>query len=242
MKITIYECSNPYIQSKRNQILAIAREAFDDVPENAIDNRLQKYSEIALAEDKEGIGGFVFPTTHSCGRSRMIGLRFLTVGNRCRNRKLTTLLTGVVLVRAYRLYLMERLLPGGPKSLYVIARICNPKAYYTLTKGNLGVSPNLGSSNPAAGVQKRQELYSWMKNELGLSNFDPQTGIVLDGAIGAGIVPRNVTVNDKDQADWNKYVPTGSEIMVLMNLDWKYLLNNVLRVLRIFKPVRLRKY
>ena len=49
-------------------------------------------------------------------------------------------------------------------------------------------------------------------------------------------------IYSKDQEDWNRYVPKGSEVMVLMNLDWKYLLNNVLRVLRLLKPVSLRKY
>lgn len=242
MKITIYRCNDPYVVAKKSEILTIAREAFDDVPDEAIELRLQKYPEIAIAADDEGIGGFVFPTPHACGRNRMVGLRFLTVGDRCRNRKLTTLLTGVVLVRAYRKYLVERLRPGGPKNIYVVARVCNPKAYYTLTKGNPGVSPELGAKEPRARVLERHELYAWMEQGLGLSQFDPKTGIVVDGAVGAGIVPRNVSVGSKDQEDWNRYVPKGSEVMVLMNLDWKYLLNNVLRVLRLLKPVSLRKY
>ena len=188
--------------AKKSEILTIAREAFDDVPDEAIELRLQKYPEIAIAADDEGIGGFVFPTPHACGRNRMVGLRFLTVGDRCRNRKLTTLLTGVVLVRAYRKYLVERLRPGGPKNIYVIARVCNPKAYYTLTKGNPGVSPELGAEEPRARVLERHELYAWMEQGLGLSQFDPKTGIVVDGAVGAGIVPRNVSVGSKDQEDW----------------------------------------
>jgi hypothetical protein len=169
-------------------------------------------------------------------------LRFLTVGNRCRNRKLSTLLTGVVLVRAYRRYMTERVLPGGPKQLYVMARICNPKAYYTLTKGNAGVSPELALSNPGERVAEREEIYRWMEPELGLTQFDTSTGLVADGAVGAGIVPTNTEVGSGDQSDWNRYVPLGAEVMVLMTLDWKYLLNNAMRVVRLLKPKRLRKY
>lgn len=242
MKITVYKCSTPYVLERTEEILSVAREAFSDVPDEAIVGRLKKYPEIAIAEDEIGIAGFVFPTPHACGRYRMVGLRFLTVGNRCRNRKLSTLLTGVVLVRAYRKYMAERVLPGGPKQLYVMARICNPKAYYTLTKGNAGVSPELALSNPSALVAEREEIYRWMEPELGLTQFDMNTGLVADGAVGAGIVPRNTEVGSGDQSDWNRYVPLGSEVMVLMTLDWKYLLNNAMRVVRLLKPKRLRKY
>lgn len=242
MQIRVYKCKNPYVLERQDEILSIAREAFSDVPDEAIISRLEKYPDIAIAEDEEGIAGFLFPTPHAHGRSRMVGLRFLTVGNRCRNKRLSTLLTGVVLVRAYRMYLMERLQPGGPTQLYVIARICNPKAYYTLTKGNAGVSPDLGAKDPAALVKQREEIYQWMETELGLTQFNPQTGVVLDGAIDSGIIPKNVKVGQVDQSDWNRYVPKGSEIMVLMTLDWKYLLNNALRTLRLLKPKRLRKY
>lgn len=242
MKITVYKCSSPYVLERTEEILQVAREAFSDVPEEAIRGRLKKYPEIAIAEDEVGVAGFVFPTPHACGRNRMVGLRFLTVGDRCRNKKLSTLLTGVVLVRAYRKYMAERVLPGGPRQLYVMARICNPKAYYTLTKGNAGVSPELGLGDPRALVAERSDIYRWMEPELGLTHFDISTGLVADGAAGAGIVPNNTEVGSDDQSDWNRYVPRGSEVMVLMTLDWKYLVNNAMRVVRLLKPKRLRKY
>ena len=242
MKITVYKCSSPYVLQRTEEILQVAREAFSDVPEEAIRGRLEKYPEIAIAEDEVGVAGFVFPTPHACGRNRMVGLRFLTVGDRCRNKKLSTLLTGVVLVRAYRKYMAERVLPGGPRQLYVMARICNPKAYYTLTKGNAGVSPELGLGDPRALVAERADIYRWMEPELGLTHFDISTGLVADGAAGAGIVPNNTEVGSDDQSDWNRYVPRGSEVMVLMTLDWKYLVNNAMRVVRLLKPKRLRKY
>jgi|MDSW01.1.fsa_nt_gb hypothetical protein len=242
MKITVYPCSDPYIQAKTPELLEISREAFDDFQDEAVLSRLGKYPEIAIAEDEEGIAGFIFPTPHACGRNRMVGLRFLTIGNRCRNKKLSTLLTGVVLVRAYRNYLIERIQPDGPNQLFVISRICNPKAYYTLTKGNAGVSPEMGLKDPTALVAERKEIYAWMVSEFGLDQFDQRTGIVIDGAVGAGIIPRNTRVHGPDQEDWERYVPEGSEVMMLMTLDWKYFLNNAMRVVRLLKPKRLRKY
>ena len=242
MKITVYACNDPYVKAKTSELLTISREAFDDFQDEAVLSRLGKYPEIAIAEDAEGVAGFMFPTPHACGRSRMVGLRFLTIGNRCRNKKLSTLLTGVVLVRAYRKYMLERLRPGGPEQLFVISRICNPKAYYTLTKGNAGVSPELGLTDPTALIAERKELYAWMVSEFGLENFDQRTGIVADGAAGAGIIPRNTRVEGSDQGDWAKYVPQGSEVMMLMTLNCKYFLNNAMRVVRLLKPKRLRKY
>jgi len=242
MKISVYRCTDPYIQARTHEILGVAREAFSDFQDEVIIGRLGKYPEIAIAEDEEGVAGFLFPTPHAFGRNRMVGLRFLTVGNRCRNKKLSTLLTGVVLVRAYRQYSLEKLKPGGPNRLYVIARICNPKAYYTLTKGNAGVSPELSLADPTALVAERKDLYAWMVSEFGLTDFDQRTGIVTDGAAGAGINPRNTQVGGDDQLDWEKYVPQGSEMMVLMSLDWKYFLNNAMRVVRLLKPKRFRKY
>ena len=242
MKISIYSCSDPYVAAHGQVILEIAREAFDNVPEDAITGRLSRYPEIAIAQDKHGIAGFVFPTPHRQNGDAMVGLRFLTVGNRCRNRGLTTLLVGVVLVRTYVRYLMQRLRRNGPRRLFVLARVCNPKAYYTLTGGNAGVSPAIGEKDPTARVRDRGELYRWMEGELGLEHYDSSTGIIKDGAANAGLRPKVTGISDKDATDWQAYVPVGSEIMVLMPLDWKYMLNNAGRCLRLLKPVKWRRY
>ena len=242
MKVTVYDCGDPHVVSRKAEILQIAREAFDDVPEQELEDRYQKYPEIALAEDAQGIGGFVFLTYHSFQREEVIGLRFIAVGDRCRSGGLSTLLTAMVLMRKYYRYLPTRVLPGGPRQLYVMTRVCNPKAFYTLTKGNAGVSPDLGAEDPLIEVRNRAALYAWLGDELGLENFDPKTAIVSGGAADAGIHPQNTRVQGDDQRDWEAYVPVGSEILMLMPVDWKLVCGNALRFVKLFKPAFLRKY
>ena len=172
----------------------------------------------------------------------MVGLRFLTVGTRCRNKGLTTLLVGYVLIRQYVRYLCMRLKANGPKKLFVMARVCNPKAFFTLTGGNAGISPAIGTHDPRTTVKERAEIYQWMEAELGLEHYDPETGIVHDGAAAAGLVPKISGISERDDQQWRAYVPPGSEVMVLMPLDWKYLLNNAKRCVRLLKPVKARRY
>ena len=242
MRVSFYPCSSDYIRSNSEALLQVAREAFDNVPDDALLTRLARYPEVALAEDQEGIAGFVFSTTHRQAHNMLSGLRFLAVGDRCRNKRLTTLLISSVVLRQYARYLQMRLSAGGPKRLFIMARICNPKAFFTLTRGNAGVSPAIGSDDPSSSVRARAALYQWMEPELGLTSYDPQTGVVHNGAAAAGLEPKISGVSERDQALWSAYVPPGSEVMVLMPFDWRCLLNNALRFVRLLKPVSARRY
>jgi len=242
MKVRVYSCTDQAILSRKDDVIRVASEAFSDVPAKEIEERFVKYPEIAVAQDGAEIAAFVFLTHHAHQRTRLVGLRFIAISNRYRNRGLSTLLTGVVILRKYLEYLRERQLPGGPRELFVMARICNPKAYYTLTKGNKGVSPDLGAKAPLERVTERQSLYTWLGEELGVEGFDPNTAIVTGAAADAGIVPNNTSVESGDQSDWDRYVAPGSEVLMLMPINWRFMWDNALRCVKLFKPVKLRKY
>ena len=135
---------------------------------------------------------------------------------------------------AYIKHVTEKLLPGPHRRLYLVARISSPRAYFTLTRGNVGVSPDLNQADASASVLSRRSLYQWLGDELKLVDFDQRTGIIHAGASNVGIFPKAMTVPMVDQLSWDAYVPAGSEALTLLSIDRVNITRNAWRLTRSF--------
>jgi len=234
IEVRRYQRGHQRLHDLQDELYRVARESFPGIPEREINERFEEYPEIVVAADGDTVAGFLFLTHHQFEENQFLGIRFIATAATSRGKGIATMLVMNPVRTAYMKHVTEKLLPGPHRRLYVVARISSPRAYFTLTRGNVGVSPDLNQADPSASVLSCRSLYQWLGDELKLVDFDQRTGIIHGGASNVGIFPQATTVPMADQLSWDAYVPAGSEALTLLPIDHVNIMRNAWRLTRSF--------
>ncbi len=225
MQYKFYKCSDPFVIDNSARIVEIARQAFLSIPAEDVLKRIAKYDEILLVLNpkargaKDYIIGFNFCSLHYNGSALIMGGRLVAVHPDHKGKGYLRTASLHLLTRYYTL-LLKNVFKGKSKKLYIFSRQCNPIAYCLLHMGQ-EIYPDLVKKSKAENAFSEEILnqYRFLKKELSLDNLDVNSGLILNGAVDAGIKPRSNRVGQDWLTPWQDYVPAGAELITIIPIS-----------------------
>jgi 1-acyl-sn-glycerol-3-phosphate acyltransferase len=242
MRYRFFKCNEPFVRKNADRIIEIAQFAFDAIPVEEVQHRIEKYDEVILVLSPEGrIEGFNFCSLHRNQKSLVIGGRLAAIDPVHKGKGYLRTASLYMFARFYWMFFKE-FVQGKTTQLYIFSRLCNPIAY-CLVHGGQEIYPDLVKNGPNEhhfpGHIVNQ--YQFLSRELGLNELNPKTGIIYQGASEAGIDANLEGFRKKWATSWEEYVPEGSELISLIPVTPGFPLRYSFFLLRRFIKIALKK-
>jgi len=234
VRFVVVKTQSKIAQEGRDSIYQIAQKAFRSIPRSEVLRRFDKYPLIGLALDKRTVHGFLFASFHRSGRSHYVGYRLTAVQPQSQNKGILSHLSARIFFRTYlRFYMRKVITFNYTDQLYFFSRVCNPIAYKALHIGQI-IFPNLideSSLNLTAEARSHVEKIARLAE---LNAMDCSTGVISMGAVNAGLRlrTRDFSENEGWKCPWSRYVPVGSELLVVFPVTFFFPFRHLLKLLR----------
>jgi hypothetical protein len=216
---TCVQCSPETLEPYREQIILISKLAYVAVPTSEILERLARYHSVILFLDGPKLVGFMFMTEHKTKEFYFIGIRFTAILPEYQKHKVSQ-----IVFPTYLTYLLKTLFKKiaslDRREIVFFCRACNPYAYAAIhAMGNFRggvVQPDLIRESRLKLRATSAKAYLSLRDEVGLSGLDIETGVIKDGSKNSGIIPPEGSPSRMKfwKTSWNDYANAGDEVVI----------------------------